>query len=314
MIEKKLLKRKRYPSIAVVLALFISPALSMSYLGRGWRALFYFVLTIVVVATVFPLASNGLWPPGVSHWVPALLVTIVGAIDSYRIARQYRDEFSGSWYSRWYGVLGVLLLVVFVVFCIRAFVIEPFRIPSRAMTPTLVVGDYILVNKFTYGIRVPFVHIKLVDIGAPQRGEVAVFRYPLDPSIVYIKRVVGLPGDYLEYRNKQLYVNGEPIPQHPLPATGDNTVNSDELRMETLGDVNYTIQIRKSDDLSRGYSVHLSRGYKVPEGHYFMMGDNRDNSRDSRSWGPVPEQNLIGKAFLVWWNEEIPERSGTSLQ
>ena len=187
-----------------------------------------------------------------------------------------------------------LFPIILVVLLLRSFIVEPFRIPSGSMEPTLLPGDFILVNKFAYGLRLPVLNTKIFDSGEPQRGDVVVFRYPEDPTIAYIKRVVGLPGDNLEYRNKQLYVNGEPMPQVKLPAGNGAAANGFEPRQETLGTVSHTIQVRRGDD--------LPWGYKVPEGHYFVMGDNRDNSRDSRFWGPLPEANLIGKAFLIWMN------------
>jgi len=187
-----------------------------------------------------------------------------------------------------------LFPIILVVLVLRSFVVEPFRIPSGSMEPTLLPGDFILVNKFAYGLRLPVLNSKIFNSGEPRRGDVVVFRYPEDPSIAYIKRVVGLPGDTLEYRNKQLTINGEPMPQTKLPAANGIAINGFEQRQETLGNVTHTIQVRRGND--------LPWSYQVPEGHYFVMGDNRDNSKDSRFWGPLPEGNLIGKAFLIWMN------------
>jgi signal peptidase I len=180
--------------------------------------------------------------------------------------------------------------VIVAVLVLRSFVVEPFRIPSGSMMPTLLDGDFILVNKFAFGVRLPVLNTKILDTGEPRRGEVAVFRYPEDPSVAFIKRIVGLPGDLLEYRDKRLYVNGAPV-----PAESEGVVNGYEQRLEQLGDTRHYIQ------LSQGQN-NRSWQYTVPAGHYFAMGDNRDNSRDSRYWGPLPEQNLIGKAFLIWMN------------
>jgi len=192
--------------------------------------------------------------------------------------------------------------IILAVLVLRSFIVEPFRIPSASMEPTLLPGDFILVNKYTYGLRLPVLNTKIFDSGEPLRGDIVVFRNPREPSVAYIKRVVGLPGDKLEYRNKQLYINGEAIPQSMLPTGSDNAGNGYEWRQETLGQVNHTIQLKKGYNLPSGYSVDLAGGYTVPEGHYFVMGDNRDNSSDSRVWGPLPEENLIGKAFLIWMN------------
>lgn len=184
--------------------------------------------------------------------------------------------------------------VIVAVLVLRSFIVEPFRIPSGSMMPTLLAGDFILVNKFAYGVRLPVVNTKIIDSGSPQRGDVAVFRYPEEPSMAFIKRIVGLPGDRLEYRNKQLYVNGEPVEQRALPAS-EAVIHGYDLRLEQLGNANHQILVSKGPN-------EVSWEYVVPAGHYFTLGDNRDNSRDSRFWGPLPEQNLIGKAFLIWMN------------
>jgi len=183
--------------------------------------------------------------------------------------------------------------VILAVLVLRSFVVEPFRIPSDSMMPTLLDGDFILVNKYSFGVRLPVIHTKILDSGAPERGDVAVFRYPRDPSTAFIKRIVGLPGDHVAYRNKQLFINGEPVPQMIQPSV--SVERGYQVRQEQLGDSSHLLQVRK--DL-RGATWE----YVVPAGHYFTMGDNRDNSSDSRVWGFLPERNLIGKAFLIWMN------------
>lgn len=200
--------------------------------------------------------------------------------------------------------------IILAVLIMRSFIVEPFRIPSGSMIPTLREGDFILVNKYYYGLRLPVLNIKILDYHSPKRGDVIVFRYPLDPKVAYIKRIVGLPGDYLEYRDKQLYINGQRALQHTVSAGVTDIYNGYELHMETLDNqkpfeaIDHFIQIKQDNlpvgmSLSPNYKIDLAKGYKVPEGYYFMMGDNRDNSSDSRFWGPLPEQNLIGKAFSV---------------
>lgn len=197
------------------------------------------------------------------------------------------------------------------VLLLRAFVVEPFRIPSGSMMPTLLVGDFILVNKYAYGLRAPVTKNKLVDVGEPARGDVVVFRYPSDPKLDYIKRLVGLPGDRIAYRNKVLYVNGKPMAQskvgiYEAVGSGARMRGTWELK-EDLEGIRHSILINpRVPDFGPGCQV-LARGeITVPQGHYFMMGDNRDNSNDSRCWGFVPEQNLVGKAFVIWlsldWN------------
>ncbi|WP_116866469.1 signal peptidase I [Pseudomonas syringae] len=195
--------------------------------------------------------------------------------------------------------------VLFIVLVLRSFLVEPFQIPSGSMKPTLDVGDFILVNKFAYGIRLPVLDQKVIQIGDPQRGDVMVFRYPSDPSVNYIKRVVGLPGDRIRYTSdKRLFINGELVAKK-LIGTEPGTLGSAELYEEQLGEVEH--QIRQ--EMSR-YRAPPDSEWTVPAAHYFMMGDNRDNSNDSRYWddpnipkdelGMVPDKNIVGKAFAVW--------------
>lgn len=191
--------------------------------------------------------------------------------------------------------------VLFIVLVLRSFLVEPFQIPSSSMVPTLEIGDFILVNKYTYGIRLPVTRTKVMDINEPKRGDVMVF-FPPHKSVYFIKRVVGLPGDEIRYINNVLYVNGEKQPQSLVAALppGDPQYY---LMEETLTTANGpdSHAMRK-----QAVAGPLSRdGYwRVPEGHYFMMGDNRDNSSDSREWGPVPEANIVGKAFAIWMHWE----------
>ncbi len=190
--------------------------------------------------------------------------------------------------------------IFLVVVLLRGFVAEPFRIPSGSMMPTLLVGDFILVNKFAYGLRLPVTKDKVVDIADPQRGDVVVFRYPQDPSVDYIKRLVGLPGDTIRYNNKVLEVNGKPVGLVDVGAyqpvgSGFRAEGSVEKK-ENLGSVEHAILVKPT---GRGCPLPAN-GIQVPEGHYFMMGDNRDDSNDSRCWGFVPEANLVGKAFMIW--------------
>jgi len=189
--------------------------------------------------------------------------------------------------------------VLIIVLILRSFIAEPFRIPSGSMIPTLEIGDFILVNKFSYGVRLPVLHTKIIDNGLPKRGDVAVFRFPGDNKTDYIKRIIGVPGDVVRFENKRLFINGEEM-QH-VPVGRFEAVNQfneahQTLRMkESLGDVEHDIIIRPNV-IGRGTTGERT----VPEGHYFVMGDNRDNSNDSRFWGFVPEENLVGKALFVW--------------
>jgi signal peptidase I len=189
--------------------------------------------------------------------------------------------------------------VILAVLLLRSFLVEPFRIPSNSMMPTLLTGDFILVNKFTYGIRLPVLNKKIIDIDEPRRGDVVVFRYPKDPSVDYIKRIVGLPGDRVGYYNKLVYINGEPVGQVPagiyIGVGSGISMSGASERQEQLGDTLHDILVMPR-------SSGVEGEYVVGENEYFVMGDNRDNSNDSRYWGPVPESNLVGKAFRIWMN------------
>jgi signal peptidase I len=204
--------------------------------------------------------------------------------------------------------------VLFIVLVLRSFLVEPFQIPSGSMKPTLEVGDFILVNKFSYGIRLPVIDKKVIEVGDPQRGDVMVFRYPSDPNVNYIKRVVGLPGDKISYTSdKRLFVNGQPIAEQ-LVGAEPGTLGSAELYKEKLGEAEHLIR----KEMTR-YRMPPDQQWTVPAGHYFMMGDNRDNSNDSRYWddpkipkelhGMVPDRNIVGKAFAVWMSWPEPKLS-----
>jgi signal peptidase I len=211
--------------------------------------------------------------------------------------------------------------VLLIVFLLRSFLAEPFKIPSSSMRPTLEVGDFILVNKFIYGIRLPILEQKIIPIGDPRRGDVVVFRYPVNPTQDFIKRVIGVGGDVVEYREKQLTVNGEPWPQKPdgsysyleglrfdtLTRVFERTDAAAGAREHTIG-INpqaqpvYPPNVRNFP--GRENCDYNERGFKcrVPAGHYLMMGDNRDNSDDSRYWGFVPDDHIRGRAFFIWFN------------
>lgn len=191
--------------------------------------------------------------------------------------------------------------VLLIVFLLRGFIVEPFKIPSGSMLPSLYIGDFILVNKFAYGIRLPVLNMKVFETGGPERGDVAVFRYPRDPSLDYIKRIVGLPSDHIAYYNKVLYVNGKPVKRSfSSQYDGPGQEQANEY-FEELADDGHAMLLMPARPNS------LEGEWIVPEGMYFVMGDNRDNSNDSRVWGPVPERNLVGKAFMIWmhWSGSV---------
>lgn len=252
-----------------------------------------------------------------------LLTLATGALwlVDYFIFRKRRAPDAGE--PIWVEYGASFFPVILVVFFLRSFLVEPFKIPSGSMIPTLLVGDFILVNKYTYGIRLPVINKKIVEMNSPQRGDVVVFRYPVDPSLDYIKRIVGLPGDKVAYQNKRLTINGKAV---VVKRDGDYLdkerlfytpryveqldARSHELLIEDEAPsfVAHALQFP-----NRNNCIYNSEGVicEVPQGHYFAMGDNRDNSQDSRVWGFVPEENLVGRAFFIWFNFGDLKRIGS---
>jgi signal peptidase I len=236
------------------------------------------------------------------------------------VAEAKRQLLAQPWWLDW---TAGLFPVIIAVFLLRSFLFEPFKIPSGSMIPTLLVGDLILVNKFTYGIRLPVINLKVTEGNKPQRGDVMVFRYPPKPSLDYIKRVVGVPGDTVAYLNKRLTINGQPVVTAAVPEFFDE----DAMRYfkqyeESLGPKKHRLLndeerpafVPGADNFEgRDGCSYTVEGVtcKVPEGHYFMMGDNRDNSLDSRYWGFVPDKNIVGRAFFVWMNFGNLKRIGS---
>lgn len=243
-----------------------------------------------------------------------LLLVVTGAVWALEAGWLRQRRAAGEKQPWWVEYSVSFFPVILIVFLLRSFLFEPFKIPSSSMVPTLLVGDFILVNKFTYGIRLPVANKKIVPLHDPERGDVMVFRYPEDPSLDYIKRVVGIPGDRIEYRNKRLSVNGQQVPLKQV----DDYLSKERMQfskrfVETLNGTEHQILIE--DDApafmspSRTFPHAANCTYNmsglactVPPGHYFMMGDNRDNSSDSRVWGFVPDENIVGKAFFIWLN------------
>ncbi|OLL30214.1 signal peptidase I [Burkholderia sp. SRS-W-2-2016] len=250
-----------------------------------------------------------------------------------RVGERFADENAAQTRSRlrddklrqpwWLEYTASFFPVILVVFVVRSFVVEPFKIPSGSMVPTLLVGDFILVNKFEYGLRLPITNTKITEGSPVRRGDVVVFRYPKDESVDYIKRVIGLPGDVVEYQDKRLTINGKPVPQTPLPDYLDEErLGYAKQFMEELdGRKNAILNnpavppfiVGAEDFPYRDNCTYNARGVicKVPPGNYFMMGDNRDNSADSRYWGFAPDRNIVGRAFFIWMNFSDLKRIGT---
>ncbi len=228
-------------------------------------------------------------------FVAVLITGLIWLIDLLWFAKRRQAQQRQPWLVEYSASFFPVLLIVFV---LRSFLYEPFQIPSGSMIPTLEVGDFILVNKFTYGIRLPVLGTKAVALNEPQRGDVMVFIPPHDGRY-FIKRVIGLPGDRILIENNQVYVNGEPLDQTFVTHEPSVQRISFSLRSEQIGEREHLVRVREP---ATQYGLYYE--YQVPEGHYFMMGDNRDNSLDSREWGPVPEANIIGKAVAIWMHWE----------
>src|SRR5690606_29329009 len=234
----------------------------------------------------------------IGFWLTlALLVTVVVWI----LDRLFKLRQRGGSLGSTVETSNSLISVFFVVLVIRSFVVEPFTIPSGSMLPTLEVNDFILVNKFAYGLRLPVTNTRILDPGEPERGDVMVFRYPLKPAQNFIKRVVGVPGDRISQRGDQLYINGEPLPREQTASERMGRLQ-ETLYEETLGDTRHLVRHEAEINPFTGALMSRSedKDWVVGEGEYFMVGDNRNNSNDSRYWGMVPEDHIVGKAFLIW--------------
>ncbi len=239
--------------------------------------------------------------------------------DGLKLDSANREELKASLLRQpgWVEYTGSFFPVILLVFCLRSFLYEPFKIPSSSMLPTLLVGDLILVNKYTYGIRLPIINKKIIEINQPQRGDVMVFKYPRDMTLDYIKRVIGVPGDKITYKNKRLTVNGQEVSYKELPDFLDEErltyakrfeENLTGVQHQILNDERAPTYVQDPHNFPHSDLCSFDlEGFTctVPEGHYFMMGDNRDNSADSRYWGFVPDENIVGKAFGIWMNQNV---------
>lgn len=253
-----------------------------------------------LVLVVLTFATGVIWLLDQLLWKAKRQATAEEATDELEAVKEpWLIETSKSFFP----VLAIVLVL-------RSFLVEPFQIPSGSMLPTLEVGDFILVNKYAYGLRLPVAGTKVIEIDDPQRGDVMVFKFPGERKVNYIKRVVGLPGDRIRYQNKQLFINDDLVPEKYLATLGNS-----KLFSENLAGVEHQIY-EDLPDPRRPFNLGEGE-WIVPQGSYFVMGDNRDNSNDSRFWGFVPDELVVGKAFAIWmqWRKfsELPSfgRVGT---
>ncbi len=277
--------------VAVLLGLF-TQSIAMLYLGRVKWAVFYFVVLLLVVSVEFLLSA-----PWLSYASFSAVVAVVCAVHAYRIAACSTAIIDRPWYSKWFGLAGIFAVYLVAIFVIRAFFYEPFRMPSASMHPSINAGKYIIVKKYgygnygTFGVTVSTAHLS-EEI---ERGDLLVFKYPPDPSISFVKRVIGLPGEVVAYKDRQLSINGETILTEAISqdSNGKNANNTQFRYMrETYKQAAYNVAYIH-DRVSQSFEV------TVPADSYFVLGDNRDNSRDSRYWGFVDNQSIIGKVVFV---------------
>lgn len=306
--ESTAIYRKPKKWIAAVLGLIIQPA-GMLYVARpGWAAAYFALAAIIVLGNMFLLRGRES-----AGDIIALLVAIICAIHAYRLARDYKEFLRRPWYSRWHGLVGIVAAFAALAFGTRAFLFEPFRFPSGSMAPSIEPRAHLIVKKWGYGNYGTYgIHLARTAISSEvQRGDIVVFEYPEDTALSYAKRVVGLPGDRISYYNKRLKINDQ---EAQIRQIGDYLHKDRAIRslqyLERLGDHEYAILIEPEAPAAvpiarafpfRERCTYTAEGMScpVPEGHYFVLGDNRDNSSDSRIWGFVPARNIIGKVRYI---------------
>ena len=333
-------------ALAIIDDWFVRPGRRLRALPEAapdpaWSTTLYYLVPVLIICGIIRLLQSERLDFSLVLVLVTVISGVIWAIDRWLLeprrvrAADLQGKNAGSVplpvtvdYARSFLPVAALVLAI------RAFIFEPFRIPSDSMMPTLLDGDFIVVNKFAYGLRLPVLNSKIVSIGEPQRGDVVVFRYPPDPAINYIKRLVGLPGDTVQVKDDQLIINGKAVPAVDIGRYNDGCYTNFRLMSETLGThTHQTLSCRTPDSIGAQASPtcnrHMDYSYLcieptmsgttdrgdsdefvVPAGKYLMIGDNRDNSEDSRFWGMVPEQNLVGKASRIWFNWDLNRTGG----
>lgn len=325
---------ERYGWMAALLALLFTPFTGMLYAGAGRRGVLYLVLMLAAILALpwaIPAGLQAPVPEAPALWLIAfVLIWFVGIIDCYRIAAQHNEQYALPWYTRWHAIVSCWVAVYLVFVVEQAFVVEPLRIADAGMAPTMLRDDYVGVARFAYGVRLPFSAKTILETDWPERGDVILFRLPHTPLRRSVQRVVGVPGDVVEYRGKRLSVNGQALVTQQMgpyryladdwsrPTVERYEENQSGRTHSILIDARSPV-LRLNDVQAfkfREICVYAEEGFqcRVPTGHYFTLQDNRDRADDGRYWGFVPEENLVGKVFAIGVSLRAPENNGTLVQ
>ena len=322
---------ERYGWMAALLALLFTPFTGMLYAGHGRRGVLYLLLMLAAILALpwaIPAVLQAPFPEAPALWLIAfLLIWFVGIVDSYRVAARHSSQYALPWYSRWQAIVSCWVVVYLVFVVEQAFVVEPLRIADGGMAPTMLRDDYVGVARFAYGVRLPFSGKTILETDWPERGDVILFRLPQTPLRRIVQRVVGVPGDVIEYRNKRLSVNGQALATQQMGPyryladdwsrpTVERYEETDNGRAHSILIDAHSPVLRLNDMHafnSKETCVYAEDGFqcKVPTGHYFTLQDNRDHADDGRYWGFVPEENLVGKVFAIGVSLRTPEHNGT---
>lgn len=325
---------ERYGWMAALLALLFTPFTGMLYAGAGRRGVIYLLLMLAAIVVLPWGIPAGLQAPvsgGPSIWMIAVLVIwIIGIVDAHRLATQHSNQYALPWYARWHTILYCWIGVYLVFVLEQAFLIEPLRVVGSGMVPTVMHGDFVGVAKSAYAVRIPFRRQAILETEPPLHGDVVLAKFPQMPSRRSVQRIVGIPGDTIEYRNKRLRVNGQVLDTIQAGKFSYVSEDAGSVTVERVEEIasnrSHSILIderspvlRPNDVQAFHYAemcVYAEDGFqcKVPTGHYFTLQDNRDHGDDGRYWGFVPEEDLVGKVFGIFVSLRAPERNGTQVK